>query len=172
GAVLRFLGRFDESLNWYHRAAELDPRNAVLASAFGVVYTALGDAREAERWSKRSLELQPDLGQGHANLIYSYLHEHRDREALQQAASALTVLPGDAFALNAAATAELVTGNSPRAEQLFKRALPLLRATRGYRDSEAGVETHLAFLQLRAGRRDEARTLLEERPAADQRARN
>jgi tetratricopeptide (TPR) repeat protein len=74
--------------------------------------------------------------------------------------------------LNAAATAELVTGNLPRAEQLFKRVLPLLRATRGYRDSEAGVETHLAFLQLRAGRRDEARTLLEESLAADQRARN
>ena len=170
GAVLRFLGRFDEALPWYHRAADLDPRNAVLASAFGVVYTALGDARQAERWSKRSLELQADLGQGQANLIYFYLHERRYPEALQQAASALTLLPDDSFTLNAAGTAELLTGNLPRAEQLFGRALPLLRGTRGYRDSEAGIETHLAFLRLRAGRGAEAEALLKESLSADHRA--
>ena len=170
GAVLLFLGRFDEALRWYHRAAELDPRNAVLASAFGVVYTALGDSKQAERWSKRSLELQSDLGQGHANLIYFYLHERRYAEATQQSASALALLPNDAFALTAAGNEALLTGNLAGARPIFEKALPLLRGTRGYRDAGAGVETNLAFVRLRSGDRAGAEALLDESLAADRRA--
>jgi hypothetical protein len=43
---------------------QLDPTRAVGAATIGSIYDALGDARQAARWLKRSLELQPDLGQG------------------------------------------------------------------------------------------------------------
>jgi len=116
------------------------------------------------------VELQRDLGQARGYLIGFYLHQRRDQEALQQARDALALLPHDPWALNAAGIAALTTGDLPRAEQLFEQVYPVYRGTRGYRDSGPGVETHLAYLRLRAGRRDKAGALLEESLATDRRA--
>ena len=159
-----------KALPSYKRAIDLDPKNPILASGLGVAYDALGDPSEAERWFKRSLELQPDLGQTHAYLIWLYLHQHRDREAVEHARNAVTRLPQDPWALNAAAIAELMAGELPRAFKLFERVFPIYRGTRGYRDAGAGVETHLAFLRVREGRRGEADALLDESLATDRRA--
>ncbi|HEV2064028.1 MAG TPA: tetratricopeptide repeat protein, partial [Thermoanaerobaculia bacterium] len=168
GVELRSLGRFDEALPWFLRASELDPTNPIVASGVGTGYEALGDAKHGERWFKRGLELQPDLGQGHALLIYFYLNHGRGEEGLQQAHNAVTLLPKDPYALHAAAIAELLTGNPPRAHELFEQVFPALRGTRlGSRNAGAGVETHLAYLYLRAGRRGEAETLLQESLATD-----
>jgi len=171
GAVLRLLGRLDEALPWSLRGFELDPTGAIASSQIGSVYEALGDARQAERWLKRSLELQPDLGQGHTFLIYFYLHQRRDEEALQQTRTAATLVSNFPQGLNAAAITELVTGNPPRAQQLFEQVLPSFRGVRqGVRNAGAGAETYLAYLLLRTGRRGEAEALLEESLATDRRA--
>src|SRR6202022_4565157 len=69
------------------------------------------------------------------------------------------------------AIADLVTGSLPSAQQLFEQVFPALRGTRvGSRNTGAGLETHLAYLHLRAGRRGEAEALLEESLATDRRA--
>jgi TolB-like protein/Flp pilus assembly protein TadD len=169
GAVLRFLGRFDEAVPRYKRAIELDPKNPILISGIGAVYGALGDAREAERWLKRGLELQPDLGQSHAYLVFVYLNQRRDEEARKQARDALTRLPQDPWALNAAGIAELAAADFSGAQKLLEQLLPLFGGTRGYRDSGAGVETRLAYLHIQAGRRAEAETLLDQSLATDRR---
>jgi len=135
----------------------------------GVIHAALGNLAEAERWLKRSLELQPELGQTHAYLIWLYLQQRREPDALQQARAAVTLLPEDAWVLNAAAMAELLTDDLPRAQQLFEQAFPAFRGTRGFRDGGAGVETHVAYLRLRNRRPTEAEALLEESLATDRR---
>jgi serine/threonine protein kinase/tetratricopeptide (TPR) repeat protein len=171
GVALRHMGRLDEALPWTLRGFELDPTNAVGAAGIGIVYAALGDAGQAERWLKRSLELQPDLGQGNAHLIYFYLRQRRDEEALRQAHNMTALLPDSPFLLFTAGLSELVTGNLPRAQQLFEQALPSFRGVRqGVRNAGAGVETNLAYLLLRTGRRDEAEALLQESLATDRRA--
>ncbi len=64
-----------------------------------------------------------------------------------------------------------MTGNLPRAQQLFEQVLPSFRGLRqGVRNAGAGAETYLALLLLRAGRRGEAEALLEESLATDRRA--
>ena len=171
GVALRHMGRLDEALPWSLRGFELDPTNAIGPVGIGSVYAALGDARQAEHWLKRSLELQPELGQGNAHLIYFYLRQRRDEEALQQTRTAVTFVPDDPVVLNAAAIAELTTGNLPRARQLFERVLASFRAVRqGVRNAGSGAETNLAYLLLRTGRRGEAEALLEESLATDRQA--
>lgn len=169
GAVLEFLGKFDEALRWYKQAVQLDPANPILAQGVGSIYDSLGASSEAERWLKRSLELRPDLGQAHARLIMLYLRHRRDEEALQHTRDALSRLPLDPWVLNAAASAELEAGDLPSAQKLFAEVLPIYRGTRGYRDGGPGVETHLAYLLLRAGKPGEAGTLLDESLATDRR---
>ncbi len=171
GAELRNIGRLDEALRWSLRGFELDPTGGVASGIVGSIYEALGDARQAEPWLKRSLELQPELGQGHWFLISFYLQQRRDEEARRQARTAVTLVPNDPPALNAAAITELVTGNPLRAQQLFEQLLPTFRGVRqGVRNSGAGAETYLALLLLRTGRRGEAEALLEESLATDRRA--
>src|SRR6266540_2600108 len=170
GVALRNMGRLDEALPWSLRGFELDPTSTVGSAVISSIYAALGDARQAERWLKRSLELQPELGQGHHTLIHLYLQERRDEEALRQARNAMTLLPKDSLVLFTAAFSELVTGNPPRAQQLFEQVLPSFRGLRqGVRNAGAGAETYLALLLLRAGRRGEAEALLEESLATDRR---
>jgi len=170
GFTLWLLGRPDEALRWMLRAIELDPKNSASPAGIGGCYSELGDAGEAERWLKRALELQPELNNAHAFLIWVYLQWRRDAEALQQARNAMKVLPGDPRLLYAVAVAELTIGDLPRAQQLFEQVLSAFRGIRvSNRTAGAGVETHLAFVHLRAGRRGEAATLLEESFAADRR---
>jgi len=170
GFELWSLGRPDEALPWLLRSVELDPKSPSTPAGVGGCYAVLGDASQAELWLKRSLELQPD-NNAHAYLIWLYLHQRRDKEALRQARTAMTLLAEDLQLSYATAIAELMTGNLPRARQLFERVLSAFRGTRvGARNAGAGVETHLAYLRLRAGQRSEAETLLEESLAADRRA--
>ncbi len=171
GLVLRNLGRFDEALPWLLRAVELDPKNSPAASILGSIYEVLGDVRQAERWLKRGLELQPDLSQAHAYLIYFYLHQRRDDEALRQARSAVNLLSNDPRTLYTAGIADFMTGNLRRAQQLFEQSFFSFRGKRLAPVSVgAGIETYLAYLRIRAGRRGEAETLLEESLATDRQA--
>src|SRR5262249_13240222 len=120
---------------------------------------------------KRSLETQPDLSQAHHFLVLLFLQERRDEDARRQARDGMTLLPGNHLVAHDAAIAELIAGNSLRAEQLFEQSFS---AFRGKRISPplagAGVGTYLASLHLKAGRRAKADALLEESLATDRRA--
>jgi serine/threonine protein kinase/tetratricopeptide (TPR) repeat protein len=171
GVALRHMGRLDEALPWGLRGFERDPTNAVTAAGIGIVYAALRDTGQAELWLKRSLKLQPDLGQGYAHLTYLYLQERRDEEGLRQAYDATTLLPDSPMLIFTAGVSELLTGHLPRAEQLFEQVPPSFRAVRqGVRTAGAGAETYLAYLLLRTGRRGPAEALLEQSLATDRRA--
>jgi TolB-like protein/Flp pilus assembly protein TadD len=171
GAVLRQMGRLDEALSWMLRARDLDPNNSVTPAGISSCYAALRDFGQAERWLKRSLEIQPDLSQAHHFLALLLLQERRDEDALRQARDAMTLLPGNHLVTYDAAIAELIAGNPLRAEPLFERSLPAFRGKRiSPPAAGAGVETYLASLHLRAGRRGQADALLEESLATNRRA--
>ena len=171
GVALRHMGRLDEALPWALRGWELDPNNAVGAAGIGILYASLRDERQTEVWLKRSVELQPDLGQGNAHLAYFYLQQRRDEEGLRQARSATSLSPDSPMLLFTAGLAELLTGHLPRAEQVFEQVPPSFRTVRqGVRTAGAGVETYLAYLFLRTGRRRQAEALLQESLATDRRA--
>ena len=168
GATLFFLGRLDEALPWSQRGFELAPTVAIPAAQMGTIYEALGDTRRAEASFRRALELQPDLGQAHSRLINLYLRHRRDREALKQARIALRTAPFDRWVM-AAGEAELIAGDPGRARELFEQILPSMKDVRLSAFSGVGVETHLAYLSLRAGRQNEAAALLAESLATDRR---
>src|SRR5438552_291694 len=158
----------DEALPWCQRAYDLAPTVSVPATILGPVYEILGDSRRAEALLRRAVELQPNLGQAHSRLIFFYVRQRRDRQALEQAHTGLRLAPSDQWVI-AAAEAELIAGDMARARLLFEQALPFLKGVRLSRHSDAGVETFLAYLDLRSGRRSEAEVSLSESLEADRR---
>ncbi|MDH3577623.1 MAG: tetratricopeptide repeat protein [Gammaproteobacteria bacterium] len=60
-AAIHYLayGQVDESLIWYHKAAENDPLSPSLQAAQAIAYLELGDPDSAKMWIDRGLELGP-----------------------------------------------------------------------------------------------------------------
>jgi len=167
-AVLNFQGKADEALRWSERAVELAPTTATALLVLGNVRAAMNDPDPAEALIRRAVELQPDLAQAQASLIRFYLHRRRDREALEQARTAVRIASADP-ALIAAGEAELLAGDPGRARQVFEQFLPSARGVRLMRLSGTGVETYLAYLDVQSGRRREAEALLQESLQVDRR---
>jgi TolB-like protein/Flp pilus assembly protein TadD len=168
--ALRNMGRLDEALPSCLRAVALDPTNPVFATGLGSTYEMLGELKQAEHWFKRCLELQKDLGQGHAYLIAFYLRQNRDADALRQARESASLFPNDSWIAHAGAVAELLTGHTTPAQKLFEGVRTPFKGVRtGSRTTGAGVETHLAYLDVVAGKRYEAESLLDESLAVDRR---
>jgi len=171
GGTLFNRGVFDEALSKMGRAVELDPANSVLlGEGFGAVYDALGEPARAEAILRRALELNPKLGSSYNSLITLRLRQRRRAEALETARQALDLTPDQPHFLRMAAVAELVAGNDARGKMLLERVLPVLQGQRRPSSApDAGVETYLAWLEIKAGRTAEAKKLLSAASAADQR---
>jgi len=163
------LGRLDEALPWSRRAVGLDPNNPVSTLMMGSIQDALGETGPAEASFRRALEVQPDLAQANNYLIHFYIRHRRDREALEQSRTALRLAPLGPLSAAAVGQAELLAGDPGRAREIFEKILPSVKGVRIGRISGAGVETYLAYLHLRAGRRGEADALLAGSLTADKR---
>jgi serine/threonine protein kinase/tetratricopeptide (TPR) repeat protein len=157
GFSLFFLGRLDEAVRWHERSVELDPRSGLRTSFLGSTYDALGDPARAEATLRRALELQPEIGQVNWYLVTLYLRQGRRREALALARKALVTAPDDPATIHAAAEAELMAGEQPRAQELYERLLRLVGAYPGDH-----VKVYLAYLYRRRGRTKDAEKLLDE----------
>ena len=97
-----------------------------------------------------------------------YLRHHRPRDALDVARAAVKLVPDDVYVLRMAGVTELVTGDHARARELLERALPSLQGHRGRLIPE-GVETYLAWLDMKAGDGARAKQRLDAARTADRR---
>ncbi len=71
---------------WPHalRAVEVDPNNPMAQDVFGRVLMRAGRMQEAEKAFNKSLELNPERAEVHAELARLLALQRRDREALEQ----------------------------------------------------------------------------------------
>jgi TolB-like protein/Tfp pilus assembly protein PilF len=74
GQLARVLRKFDESIRYYQAALDRDPVNASLLQPLSQSMVAAGRAPEAVRYARRSLEISPNILQGHwflGNALYA-----------------------------------------------------------------------------------------------------
>ena len=80
-AWLAFLdGRFQESLDLYQRADEIDPRNAKVSQQIGLCLLRLDRHREAEERFRALLEIDPNHLAGHHGLVQALANRARPRK--------------------------------------------------------------------------------------------
>jgi TolB-like protein/Tfp pilus assembly protein PilF len=164
GNTLFLRGLFDEALPWLQRSFERDPTNsAVVSEGMGYIYDALGEPARAEAMFHRALELNPTLGVPYVGLTRLCLRQERRTEALEWARKSLGVASDQPVAVRNAGVTELVAGDQARARDLLERVLP---ASQRIYATDATVETYLAWLHMKAGRRAEAKKLLSAASAA------
>ncbi len=68
-------GYFERARKLFLKALEKDPQNPVIYNGIGVTYYARRDFQEAMRWYKKSIDVNPEFGDGYYNIacIYSLL---------------------------------------------------------------------------------------------------
>jgi len=120
------LGQLDEAVAWYRKAIALDPGNPFMSAALGLIYLDLGDDRDAEFWTKRSLQLGPESFW--PNLTMEFLHVYRGEEAkaLHYARKVLTISPTEHYTLGLLRNHDLRAGRYAEARARYEKSYPEL----------------------------------------------
>ncbi|MDO9238091.1 MAG: tetratricopeptide repeat protein [Aquabacterium sp.] len=109
GAVLRQLGRTDESLEPMQKAVQLMPADYEAFNNLGVTLKALGKTEQAIACYRRALELKPDFAEPYGNLGDALRDQGKLKEALASFQQKLKFKPQDSEALHQVASLSGIT---------------------------------------------------------------
>ena len=123
-AAIHFMvyGRADESLVWYHKAAQNDVLSPSLQAAQSVAYLELGDVDSARMWVERSLELGSDTFWALWSSVLLNLYTGDDVAAQRHARSLLEKYPTNWGALHVLRNADIAAGRYDAARSRYARA--------------------------------------------------
>ena len=161
------LGKLDQAVVWFRKFVALDPGNPTIPAYLGAVYLDLGDDREAEYWTKRSLQLAPDGLRPNVWMAHLYMYRDEADQALHYSNKALSIKPTSglvedvlAYVRNQGLQAGVYAKARVRYEQNFPTLLnddePIIDAS-----NSSYVATHLALLLIKTGEQERANLLLD-----------
>jgi tetratricopeptide (TPR) repeat protein len=116
------LRRLDAAAADFDSAIRLDPHDAAGFNGRGAIERMRGDLAGALRDADRAIELKPDWADPWAQRGLAYLAKHRFDMALADFTQTLKIDASQAFAIEAAATAEAAKGDIRSAIDTYGRA--------------------------------------------------
>ena len=127
-AAIHYLvyGRADESLVWYHKAAENDALSPSVQSIPAFAFLEIGDPDNAKVWVDRGLELGPETFYSIWTSILHNIYTGEDKAAQADARAMLEVYPQYWGALWQLRNADLAAGRYEVARSRYARANPEL----------------------------------------------
>ncbi len=156
GMILRSLGRYDEAVKMYEKAADLAPRNSIpLMNLWFTLLDYLKDAKATENVARRLVALSPDFAQSRGFLGYSLAAQGHFDEAEKELRKTLELEPDHAYALPNLAYVLYAEGKSAEAVPVFRRLFELTREGR-ISGSPAKNGAYLALTLRKCGDADEA----------------
>jgi tetratricopeptide (TPR) repeat protein len=127
GVILRGLGKFDEAIEMFEKAAELVPRGGTpLANLWFTVLNYKKDPRAAEEVAKRLIELAPEIAYPHHFLGYSLAAQARYEEALEAYRKTTEIEPNHPYGRPNMAHLLLVTGRIEEAIEHYREVRVLV----------------------------------------------
>ena len=141
------MGEYEKAFRLIRKVIALSPASAMPCSDMGAIFMGLDDPVRAEEWLKKSLELQPDLDNGHNGLISLYLGLGEFQKAIEQGRTYLSKFPDNPTALRYAALTDLFSGHNEKAQEYYQKS--------------GGEALGLGYIYWRAGRKDEAKKLFQ-----------
>jgi tetratricopeptide (TPR) repeat protein len=143
--LLRKLGRAEEALPMFLKAAELDPLSAVIMENIGTNFEYLGRFEEALAWYERSLELDPMLDGINGRIgFYHWSVTGKLDQAVVWYRRAVSRDPEQPAFATTLGVIYLDLGDPDKAEYWFERSIAL-------RPERAGAEIEMSFLHLYRG---------------------
>lgn len=163
-AAIHYLvyGRADESLVWYHKAAQKDALSPSLQAAQTVPYLEIGDPDSAKYWVDKALELDPDTFWAIWSSLLLNLYQGDDDAAERDARTMLEMYPRNWGGLNLLRNADLAAGRYEVARSRYARAFPELTEPEvpGVNSSNYAAAVDLALVLMHLGKQARAEDLL------------
>lgn len=165
GRILMALGRFDEAVEMFERAAELDPQSSFPLVNLAFLYVLYApDAPAAEVAARRLIEQSPEVANYHAMLGWSLAIQLRFDEAIQQLERTLELEGDHPYALPNLGYALLAADNPGSAVLYLRRNLVRVRAL-GDGHNQRGAVVDLMATLAAAGDMQAARVMAEDEAA-------
>jgi TolB-like protein/cytochrome c-type biogenesis protein CcmH/NrfG len=155
--LLRKLGRAEEALPMFLKAAELDPLSAKILSSVGAAFESLGRFEEALVWYERSLELDPILDGINERIgFYHWSVTGKLDQAVVWYRRAVSLDPEQPIFATTLGVIYLDLGDPDNAEYWFERSIAL-------RPERSAADIEMSFLHLYRG--DESAAVKQARKA-------
>lgn len=148
-------GRYEESIEEYKKAIELDSDSAELQHALGLAYLKLGDRTKAIDAFKEAIRLKPGWAEAHYDLGRSHYEVGEYETAATSFEEAIRLKPDFFDAFMALGNTYQHSGLHPRSVEVLQKAV-LLRAT------NVDAKCALASALILSGQPQEAVTILRE----------
>jgi serine/threonine protein kinase/tetratricopeptide (TPR) repeat protein len=127
GIILRTLGRFDEAVEYFERAAEQTAYNTVpLANLYFTHMYFRQDPRAAEWASRRLIELGPEVAHFRNALAWTLISQARLEEAVDELRVTLAIEPHHQHALPNLAHVLLALGSTTDSVPIYEEVLELV----------------------------------------------
>jgi tetratricopeptide (TPR) repeat protein/tRNA A-37 threonylcarbamoyl transferase component Bud32 len=162
GRILMALGRFDEAVVMFEKAAELDHQNSfplVNLAFLHILYAP--DASAAEEAARRLVTLDSDVANYHAFLGWSLAVQLRFDEAIEELERTLELEPNHRYALPNTGYTLLAAGNPGSAVLYLRRNLAMVREGES-RPGERGAIIDLVVAMSAAGDGDQVQGIVNE----------
>ena len=150
-AVLKQMGKINESLVASQKSVQLNPQDAGAHNNLGVLLKELGRLEEAEESCRQAITLKPDLAEAHYNLGNTLKEQGRLDEAEASYTQAITLKPDLAEAHYNLGNTLKELGRLEEAETNYRKAIAL-------KPDFAEGHNNLGATLQEQGRLDEAET--------------
>ena len=147
--ALKMEGRFDEAVNSYERALEIQPSHLEAHTNLGLTLWRLGKLQEAVSHLQQALVIKPDFAEGRYNLASAYLQMGRTDDARIEYEQATRLRPDFPQAQYAVGRILAAGGQFEEAIERFKLAIR-------YRPDYPEAQRDLGITLMKLGKFEEA----------------
>ena len=74
------MGKYQEAINSYKKAIEVDPNNANAFNNLGIIFTEFGDTKESTSYFKKAIEIQANHKMAYTNLLFNLCWLNNSKE--------------------------------------------------------------------------------------------
>jgi tetratricopeptide (TPR) repeat protein len=160
--ILRNLGRQEEAIAMFEKAAEVAPSNSIpLANLWWTHLTFRKDPVSAEEAGRRVVALAPEIAVHHHWLGYSLAAQGRYDEAIEAYKKVLSLDPKHSWGLPNMAYIQMAAGRAAEAVSYFKQMYELVQQGR-LSDYFASVCFYLALALRESGEIEAAKEIAKE----------
>jgi serine/threonine-protein kinase len=132
GIIKNGTGRYEDALNEFQRALQLDPVNSDAYRGLARTYVALGKIVKAEATYKKAIKLRPSYWAGYENLGWFYYSYGRYAEAERMFSRVTELTPDNARGYYSLGAMYYLTGHYDSAASLFEKSIAIEPTAQAY----------------------------------------
>lgn len=125
GLVKSGTGNYEESIGYFKRALEIDPKYTASYREMANVYNEIGEADKALETYQKVIDLKPEYWEGYKDLGTYHLTNGNFNEAIRNFGQVVTITPNNSKAFSNLGIAYFYKGDNDRAREMFEKSLEL-----------------------------------------------